>query len=133
MEQNISILKQRILMFAEYKAFSKRKIYLDTGISNGILDKNGGLSEDSILKFLSTYREIDPTWFLTGEKKMLRESELIEEIKNIADPGVNYNNCQHCEEKERIIENQRERILELKDTIDILKTSNEIQTKRHFA
>ena len=120
-------------MFAEYKAFSKRKIYLDTGISNGILDKNGGLSEDSILKFLSTYREIDPTWFLTGEKKMLRESELIEEIKNIADPGVNYNNCQHCEEKERIIENQRERILELKDTIDILKTSNEIQTKRHFA
>jgi hypothetical protein len=132
MEQNISILKQRILMFAEYKGLSKRKIYTETGISNGILDKKGGLSEDSILKFLSTYREIDPVWFVSGHGTMIRTEQ--PGTNNIsAEDAINYNNCPHCKEKERIIENQNQRILELKDTIDILKVQTNIKSKRHSA
>lgn len=37
--RNISTFKGRILQYAEIKGFSKRKIYIDTGISNGVLDK----------------------------------------------------------------------------------------------
>ncbi|MDT8347987.1 MAG: S24 family peptidase [Flavobacteriaceae bacterium] len=75
MEKNSSSIKQRILHYAENKGYSKRKIYVDTGISNGTLDKKSGLSEDSIEKFCSTYKEVNPTWLLTGEGEMLRVDE----------------------------------------------------------
>lgn len=73
METNFSIIKSRIIQFAEYKRFSKRKIYLDTGISNGVLDKPTGLTEDNIEKFISTYPEVNVNWLMTGEGNMLKD------------------------------------------------------------
>jgi len=77
MKQNnrdFSILKQRILQFTESQGIKNSEVYAITGISNGILSQNGGLSEDSLLKFLSFYKNISIDWLLTGEGDMLQNS-----------------------------------------------------------
>lgn len=71
--KNISTQKERIIQFIEYKGISKNKFYIETGISNGVLDKKSGLSMDTIEKFYSTYPDINPEWLLTGEGEMLKE------------------------------------------------------------
>ena len=71
MEKKISPITERILYYANYKGFSKRKIYIETGISNGVFDKTTGLGEGTIEKFISTYTEVNPTWLLTGRGEML--------------------------------------------------------------
>lgn len=71
--KNFSTQKDRILQFIDYKEISKNKFYIETGISNGILDKKSGLSMDTVEKFYSTYPEINPEWLLTGEGPMLKE------------------------------------------------------------
>lgn len=77
MEKNFSPIKKRILLYADNKGYSKRKIYLDTGISNGVLDKKTGLTEDNIEKFISTYKDINIEWLLTGNGNMFRQQSVI--------------------------------------------------------
>ncbi len=71
MKKNLSQIKKNILKYIKYKGYSKRKIYLDTGIANGVLDKETGLSENNIALFISTYTEVNPAWLLTGKGKMI--------------------------------------------------------------
>lgn len=71
--KNFSTQKERIIQFIDYKGISKNKFYIETGISNGVLDKKSGLSMDTIEKFYSTYPEINPEWLLTGKGEMLKE------------------------------------------------------------
>lgn len=52
------------------KGLSKRGFYQKTGISNGVLDKSTGLTEDNIEKYLRFFPEINPTWLLTGKGEM---------------------------------------------------------------
>ncbi len=59
------------MQYLEYKGISKYKFYQETGITNGILSKNNGISEENLLNFLSCYRDISPNWLLTGEGSML--------------------------------------------------------------
>lgn len=66
-----SVIKERIMQYLEYKGISKYKFYQETGITNGILSKNNGISEENLLNFLSCYRDISPNWLLTGEGSML--------------------------------------------------------------
>lgn len=72
---NFSTQKERILQFIEYKGISKNKFYIESGISNGVLDKKSGLSMDTVEKFYSTFPEINPEWLLTGNGAMLKEKE----------------------------------------------------------
>lgn len=66
-EKKISKIKSRILQYADIKGLSKRQIYLATGISNGVLDKKSGLTEQTLEKFISTYPDVDPVWLITGQ------------------------------------------------------------------
>lgn len=79
--KNISTQKERILKFIDYKGISKNKFYIQTGISNGVLDKNSGLSMDTVEKFYSTFPEINPEWLLTGNGEMLKEGEQTQVFK----------------------------------------------------
>lgn len=84
MDQNISAIKRRMIELVEYQGISKRHFYRNTGISNGILDKKGGVSEDNIERFLSTYGEINAEWLLRGEGPMITDE------KNLKKSAPNY-------------------------------------------
>lgn len=123
MEQNISMIKQRIIQFAESHGYSKRKIYQETGLSNGVLDKKTGLSEDGIEKFISTYKDVNLTWLITGEGEMLANNP----------PPLPSDVCCECVMKDKLISMQEERIAELKERIAELKNHNEYLKEKHAA
>ena len=70
--REISVIKRRILEYADSKGIKKYEIYQNTGISNGVLSQKGGLSEDNVMRFLSHYSDLSPEWLLTGKGAMLR-------------------------------------------------------------
>ena len=72
--KKISIQKERILQFLEFKGISKNKFYLQTGVSNGTLDKSSGLSMDTVEKFYAVYPEINPEWLITGSGNMIKQT-----------------------------------------------------------
>lgn len=77
--REISILKERILQYLEFKGVKKSDFYTSTGVSNGVLSQKNGMSEDSIMRFLNYYTDINPEWLLTGNGSMIR--------KDGTDPG----------------------------------------------
>lgn len=72
--QNISPIKDRILQFIDYKGISKYKFYQETGITRGVLDKESGISEDNIAKFIAYSDEINLEWLLLGKGEMLKRN-----------------------------------------------------------
>ena len=57
--RDFSILKKRILQYLDSEGISKYESYQKTGITNGVFSQTNGMSEDSLLRFLSYYKEID--------------------------------------------------------------------------
>lgn len=87
--KNFSTQKERVLQFIDYKGISKNKFYIETGISNGVLDKKSGLSMETVEKFYSTYPEINPEWLLTGKGEMLKsETSHPIPVKNYDKDGI---------------------------------------------
>lgn len=127
MEKNISKLKSRILEYAEYRNFSKRKIYLDTGISNGVLDKKTGLTEDNIEKFISTYKDVNPNWFLIGQGEMLVLDEKQKEKLGDKNALADYLE-KKVEEKEERIKELQENLTNAKEIIASLRTELNFKT-----
>jgi hypothetical protein len=124
MEQNISKIKQRILQYAEQMHYSKRKIYLDTGIANGVFDKSTGLTEDNIERFISTYPEINPTWLITGKGNMIIESKKSDDVLKIPNSTPIYNkktDSDHFDRMMKMIMDQSEEIGRLKTELDNYK------------
>ena len=70
--QQISPIKEKILQFIEFKGISKYKFYQETGITRGVLDKDSGISEDNIAKFIAYADEINLEWLLLGNGEMLK-------------------------------------------------------------
>ncbi|AMO19216.1 S24 family peptidase [Flavobacterium columnare] len=70
--QNISPIKDRILQYIDYKGISKYKFYQETGITRGVLDKESGISEDNIAKFIAYSSEINLEWLLLGKGEMIK-------------------------------------------------------------
>lgn len=84
-------MKERILQFIDYKGFSKRKFYAETGLSNGILDKTSGLSVETLEKIYSVFPEINLEWLITGKGEMLKSSQNIT-IKDNLNSAIVSNN-----------------------------------------
>ena len=83
--RQISPIKNRILQYIDYKNISKYKFYQKTGITRGVLDKENGISEENIAKFIAYSDDIDLNWLLTGKGKMLKtDNENNDEIAVVA-------------------------------------------------
>ncbi|MGN7787189.1 S24 family peptidase [Niabella sp. 22666] len=82
MERNFSKIKERILQHLESVNISKRKFYAHTGISNGVLDKKTGLTEDNIERYISAFPEINPSWLVTGEGSMYLKTTVSEIVSD---------------------------------------------------
>ena len=70
--QKNSPIKERILKFADTLDISKREFYKKTGISRGTLESSTGITEETLAKFIATFKELSLEWILTGEGPMLR-------------------------------------------------------------
>lgn len=75
-EQNISPIKQRILLFAGTLGISKRDFYSKIGVSRGTLESKTGITEDVITKFFVTYPQVSIEWLMTGEGNMLKNDNV---------------------------------------------------------
>ena len=122
-ERKISPIKLRILQFIDYKGISKYEFYKNTSISRGTLDNSSGLTEENIAKFLAYYKEINPTWLLTGEGPMLRQETVPNTATTQEPPAPSPPACPICKEKERIIELQQKTIALLEDQLRECKQS----------
>nr|DAO18612.1 MAG TPA: putative transcriptional regulator [Caudoviricetes sp.] len=72
-EQNISPIKQRILLFAASLGISKRDFYTKIRVSRGTLESKTGITEDVITKFFATYPEVNIEWLMTGRGEMFNK------------------------------------------------------------
>lgn len=70
------MIKDRVLEHIAVLGISKNKFYKLTGIPNGTLDKNTGVSEMFIEKYISIFPQVNPLWLLTGRGKMLQSGEI---------------------------------------------------------
>lgn len=73
--REISIIKQRILLYLDSKGISKYECYQNTGITNGVLSQNNGMSEENILRFLSYYTDINLEWLFSGIGNILKNEK----------------------------------------------------------
>lgn len=131
-------MKERILQFVEYKGFSKRKFYAETGLSNGILDKTSGLSVETLEKIYLTFPEISLEWLITGKGEMLKNEGQITQngTNNIVQSGKKNNakivateeNVNFLREKIAFLKEKealyKDKIAYLTQEVARLKTSN---------
>lgn len=114
-------MKERILQFIEYKRLSKNKFYKETGLSNGILDKQGGISSDSLEKIYYVYPEINLDWLLTGKGEMLKKEGLVQEAHNNISSTITQHQTIHAPEDYETLKQENKRLTQensgLKDKI----------------
>jgi len=114
-------MKERILQFIEYKRLSKNKFYKETGLSNGILDKQGGISSDSLEKIYYIYPEINLDWLLTGKGEMLKKEGLVQQAHNNISSTITQHQTIHAPEDYETLKQENKRLTQenssLKDKI----------------
>ncbi|MGM5629549.1 hypothetical protein O2K51_01505 [Apibacter raozihei] len=68
----------RLLEFMEFKGLNDNKITKLAGLSVGLIGRarrnKSGLHTDTIEKILNTFKELNPTWLLTGIGDMILPS-----------------------------------------------------------
>ena len=89
--KKFSNAKERFIYFLDLKGDSRNKFYSKSGMSNGLLDKTGGLSEDSILKICEVYPEISLDWLLL-EKGNIIKKEVEKSVAVASAPQSNASN-----------------------------------------
>ena len=67
MKKNFSI-RDKLLKYCELHNMKKNEFHMKAGLSNGFLDKNSGITTDSLAKILRTFPDIDIRWLLVGEE-----------------------------------------------------------------
>lgn len=66
--------KKRFIYFLDKQDITRNKFYQISGMSNGSLDTESGLSESSILKIIEIFPEISLDWLLLEKGEMLRKN-----------------------------------------------------------
>ena len=88
---NLTNIKERISYYIGIKNITTSEFHKQTGVSYGILWQKSKMSEDNIVKILTTYRDININWLLLGEGPMLKadtkegveETKIIEKISDL--------------------------------------------------
>lgn len=86
--------KERILEYLNIKGISKREFYINTGLSNGFLDKTNNIGADKIEIIISIYPEINLYWLITGKGTMVLDSHVHSDVHSNVHiiPNVQYSN-----------------------------------------
>lgn len=123
--QEISPIKNRILQYLEYKGVSKYKFYVESRITRGVLDKDSGISEDNIAKFIAYEPNINLEWLLTGKGEMFRQQ--VDSVMDSQDRYIidspNTIRDQLIATQQDLIDNLKEQNSSLKEEVKKLKKS----------
>lgn len=110
-----STLFTRLGLFMAHKGLNDNQITVQAKIAVGTLGKQRrsgkGLSYDSLVKILTTYPELNPTWLLLGTGEML--------LSNNKDASQEV--LKRVKELENTLKNQDEKINLLIDQLDNLR------------
>ncbi|MEO9258567.1 MAG: S24 family peptidase [Crocinitomicaceae bacterium] len=92
MEDKITNIKERILQITENKGITKESFFEKIGMSYGNFkgkSKITPINSNAIADILSIYPDVNPTWLLTGNGKMLF-NDITASGQLVAEPIVNY-------------------------------------------
>ena len=124
-EKKFSNAKERFKYFLELQGKSKNNFYEISGMSNGLLDKNGDLTEGSILKICDIFPEISLEWLLLEKGSMIRQ-EVEKTVAMATAPSAIANNGEMRNlapaELLALLTSQQETINSLSRTIEHLTT-----------
>jgi hypothetical protein len=76
MKESKMEIRERLLEFLKFKSLNKNRFYKLTGLSNGYLDKKGGISGEATKKILDVFPELNHQWLIYGVGPMLRVDNL---------------------------------------------------------
>ncbi len=108
MSDTFNNISQRLGKFIVYKKMSFNAFGRSVGFSNGlvgrIVNKNNSFSVSRAETILSTYRDLNPQWFLLGEGEMVvKDYSTRYDSKNIVnEPKINYDTDSIKELRDRI-------------------------------
>lgn len=113
-----STLFSRLGIFMQHKGLNDNKITIQAKIAVGTLGKQRrsgkGLSYDSLVKILTTYPELNPSWLILGKGEMiLKEDDTPTDLKEIIEIIV---------KQDAIVKKQQEKIDLLISQSDYLRT-----------
>lgn len=124
-EKKFNNAKERFKYFLELQGKSKNNFYEMSGMSNGLLDKNGDLTEGSILKICDIFPEISLEWLLLEKGSMIRQ-DVEKTVAMATAPSAIANNGEMKNlapaELLQLLTSQQETIKSLSRTIEHLTT-----------
>ncbi len=89
----MSLIKERILQFIQLEGFSKSEFYRRTGITRGVLDKDSGLTEANIAKFVAAFSDVSLEWLINGYGGIRSAEKLKSQI--VSESSENYGLAQN--------------------------------------
>ena len=93
------------------------------------MDKNGGLSEENILKTISYFRDINLTWLFYGIGEMINANNQEQSLSIVSDTESDYKKSNKYEELKETIEILRDQVETLKDQLSESKKDKELLRK----
>lgn len=120
--REISFLKQNILEYLDFKGITKYKFYTETGVSNGVLSQKSGISEENILRVLSCYKDINPTWLFTGQGEMILSDSYPISKESIPDIVSERPFQAYESDKDEVIKQLKERLVDKEEVIILLRS-----------
>jgi hypothetical protein len=117
---------QRIKQYADYHNISIRSIEAAIGASNGVISsaikRNSDIQSKWVSIIIEFYKDINPTWLLTGKGSMLiDQNQIPEKIKTASKP---------TEENEGVVTFLQQQIKEKDARIEILIAENAVLRHR---
>lgn len=103
--------------FAQHYCDSKREFYARTGISRGTLESKTGITESTLVKFFTTYKNVNPFYFITGEGDIFKQKTPpgVEPVHQVAESREPYDPGSHGEKTvlQKLLKDKDKRIEEL--------------------
>ncbi len=115
----MSSIKERILYFIKEKGYSKSEFYRLTGITRGVLDKESGLTEANIAKFIAAFPEVQLNWLIKGVGFV--QSQDIAQSDSVSESNEQYS-----------LSYNMVPLLSQKGFLDYFKTDTEIEILDHY-
>lgn len=113
-----SSVKQRLILFLEYKNITKNKFEKLCGLSTGyIKNMRVSIQPEKIRNIAAIFPDLNTGWLLTGEGEMLKKNDGM-----VSEPAPMYEKrCERCKALEQTIEAQKQTIQAQQELIAELK------------